>query len=85
MSSKAILIRTGGLAAAALAHAVFASALLAGQPEPGNYLARLAPRSLPAPEVQMATRQSQRRAASGEIPAANTIHSIQLIRGLSTC
>ena len=85
MSSKAILMKTGGLAAALAAHAVFASALLAGQPEPGNYLARLAPRMLPAPEVQMATRQPQHRASSGEIPAANTIPSTRLIRGLITC
>ena len=85
MSSKGFLIKTGGAAAALAAHAVFASLMLAGQPAPEQYLARLAPQTVQAPEVQMAVRQTLRKAASAETPAARIVRPTQLIRGLSAC
>ena len=80
MSSKGILMKTGGLAAALAAHAVFASLMLAGQPAPEQYLARLAPQAPRAPEVQMAERRTKTLT-----PAARIIRPTRLIKGLSAC
>ncbi|MBV8063820.1 MAG: hypothetical protein JOY51_09495 [Nevskia sp.] len=77
MSSTAILMKSSGLVLAIAAHAAFVAVLLAGQPAPGQYLARLAPHILQAPEVQMAARPD------GAL--RKTAAPVRLLRGSSTC
>ncbi len=85
MSSKTLLIRSGGLAAAIVAHALFAGTLLAAQPRPEQYLARLAPPApRPAAEVQMAGRHTE-PAHGAELPAARFLRPVSLVRGLVEC
>lgn len=83
MNSKGFLIRTGGFAAALAAHAVFASALLAGQPAADGYLARLAAPVLQAPKTQLAERLPARARSSEEMPTA--AHPTRLVRGTIAC
>lgn len=47
MNKQGFLIKTGGVATAVMAHALFFSALVAGQPQPEQYLAQL--EAVPAP------------------------------------
>ena len=85
MSSKTLLIRCSGLAAAVAAHALFAGTLLAAQPRPEQYLARLAPPAArPAPELQLAG-HAARPARGTELPAARVLRPVSLVRGLVEC
>lgn len=86
MSSNSVLIRTGSLTAAVLAHAAFAGMMLAAQPHPDEYLARLAPAapaSAPA-DVTAGVLLAQRRNAA-ELPMVRTLTPTQLLRGTTAC
>jgi hypothetical protein len=83
MSSNAILIRSGGLAAAILAHAAFAGMMLAAQPRPEHYLARLAP--APAPADLPAGVELAQRGNAAALHAVRTLTPTRLLRGTSTC
>jgi len=83
MSSKTLLIRGGGLAAAITAHALFAGVLLAAQPLPDGYLARLAPPAAsPAGEAQFA-RGAAPVVRGAELPTARVVR--RLSKGLIEC
>lgn len=84
MNSKAILIRGGGLAVAVLAHAAFAGMMLAAQPQPEQYLARLAPVA-PAPAELPAGVQLAQRGNGGELHRVRTLAPTRLLRGTSAC
>ena len=85
MSSKAILIRSGGLAVAVLAHAAFAGVMMAAQPHPEQYLARLAPAAHSAPAELPAGVELARRKNPAELPVVQTLSPTQLLRGTSAC
>lgn len=84
MNSKAILIRSGGLAVAVLAHAAFAGIMLAAQPHPEEYLARLAP-AAPAQADLPASMRLAQRGNSGELQPVRTLAPTRLLRGTSAC
>ncbi len=84
MSNKAILIRTGGVATAILAHAAFVYALVAPQPRPAQYLTRLAPAPAAAPaEVPAGVKLARRDPA--ELPVVSTLTPTRLLRGTIAC
>jgi hypothetical protein len=85
MNSKAILIRSGGFAAAVLAHAAFAGMMLAAQPQPERYLARLAPAPAAAPADLPVGVMLARRRDPAELPVVRTLTPTQLLRGTSAC
>ncbi len=85
MSNNNWIKSGGGLAAAVAAHAAFAWALVAGQPQPELYLARLGaplPQTLQAPPWQLATRPAHDAA---QMPVTQTLTPERLHKGLSTC
>jgi hypothetical protein len=90
MNSKAILIRTGSIAAAVLAHAAFAGVLVAAQPRPEQYLARLAPPAAAPVEIPAGVELAQRgarplRTSANEVPVVETLAPTRLLRGTRTC
>ena len=85
MNSKAILIRSSGLAAAMLAHAAFAGMMLAAQPHPEQYLARLAPVPAATPADLPAGVMLARRKDPAMLPVVQTLSPTQLLRGTSAC
>ena len=89
MSKKGLMIGTGGTATAIAAHAMFAFALIAGQPEPSLYLARIAApqQTLQAPQSQLALRHGHGAGeqAARELPVTQTLTPVRLHKGLTTC
>ena len=94
MSKHGFLVTTGGLAAAAAAHAAFAFGLMAAQPDSYEYLAQLAPRhaattmmasieAAPAHQAQHCPRPPAMAAAP--MPAVDSFRPEQLHKGQITC
>ena len=85
MSKKGLMIGMGGITTAAVAHAIFAYALIAGQPQPGLYLAQIAApqqQTIQSPQWRLATRRGR---ADGELPVTQTLPPERLHKGLTTC
>ena len=85
MSNNGLMIRSSGLAAALVAHAMFACALIAGQPQPEMYLAQLAAparQTLQSPQWQVAARHGH---GAGAMPVTQTLPPERLHKGLTTC
>lgn len=85
MSKKGMMIGMGGMATAAAAHAMFACALMAGQPQPELYLAQIAApqqQTIQSPQWRLATRRAR---ADGEMPVTQTLPPERLHKGLTTC
>jgi len=90
MSKNGLVVKAGGMATAAAAHAIFVYALIAGQPAPALYLAQLA-----APPQQTLESPQWRMAARGVVPAdSQAAHPMtvaepaapeHLHKGLITC
>jgi hypothetical protein len=97
MNKHGLLIKTGGLAAAAAAHAVFAFGLIAGQPQPEQYLARmslplqqpasvrLAAGNTPLRQVAQLCRTPRHEVAASPMPAVDSFRPEQMHKGQTTC
>ncbi len=90
MSKNGLMIGTGGTAMAFAAHAMFACALIAGQPEPAHYLARIAApqqQTLQSPQSQLAVRHGHGAGEqpARELPVTQTLTPVRLHKGLTTC
>ncbi|MDB5976361.1 MAG: hypothetical protein JWR07_3121 [Nevskia sp.] len=85
MSKNGLMIGIGGMATAASAHAMFACALMAGQPQPELYLAQIAApqlQTIQSPQWRLATRRAR---TDGEMPVTQTLPPVRLHKGLTTC
>lgn len=87
MSKNGLMLKAGGIATAAAAHAIFACGLIAGQPQAELYLAQLAapaPHTLESPQWQLAARRGH-GADERQLPVTQTLTPERLHKGLTTC
>ena len=90
MSKNGLMVKAGGMATAAAAHAIFVYALVAGQPAPALYLAQLAAppqQTMESPQWQVATRGAYPvdGQAAHPITVAQPAAPEHLHKGLTTC
>ena len=90
MSKNGLMIGAGATATAIAAHAMFVYALIAAQPEPALYLARIAApqqQTLQSPQWQLAVRHGHGagQQAARELPVTQTLTPVRLHKGLTTC
>jgi len=90
MSKNGLMVKAGGVATAAAAHAIFVYALIAGQPAPALYLAQLAAppqQTMESPQWRVAARgeASTDSQAARPMTVAEPAAPEHLHKGLITC